>query len=185
CLIEVWSEKSTVAGVLEPVLDEFGVTFRVQKGFGSFTSVRQAAEDSLAVPGHQNPIALYIGDRDPSGMYMSEIDLPARLARYGSKWQFQRIAVLESDTPNLPSFDASTKSGDNRYEWFLENYGDKCWELDAIDPNDLRQRVREQIETRLNLLAWDYARHIEQAEVKSMKSFHDAWNNRLGDRHAV
>ena len=185
CLIEVWSEKSTVAGLLEPVLDEFGVTFRVQKGFGSFTSVRQAAEDSLAVPGHQNPIALYIGDRDPSGMYMSEIDLPARLARYGSKWQFQRIAVLESDTPNLPSFDASTKSGDNRYEWYLKNYGDKCWELDAIDPNDLRQRVREQIETRLNLLAWDHARHIEEAEVESMKSFHDAWNNRLGDRHAV
>lgn len=179
CLIEVWSEKSTVAGLLAPVLDEFGVTFRVQKGFGSFTSVRQAAEDSLDVPDHQNPIALYIGDYDPSGLFMSEIDLPARLKRYGSKWQFQRIAVLKSDTPNLPSFDASTKSEDNRYEWFVENYGHKCWELDAIDPNDLRQRVREQIVTRLNLLAWEHAKHIEAAEVESMKSFHHAWKTRL------
>lgn len=178
-LIEVWSEKSTVAGLLAPVLNEFGVTFRVQKGFGSFTSVRQAAEDSLDVPDHQNPIALYIGDYDPSGLYMSEIDLPARLERYGSKWQFQRIAVLASDTPNLPSFDASTKSGDNRYPWFVENFGHKCWELDAIDPNDLRQRVREQIETRLNLLAWDHAKHIEAAEVESMKDFHHAWQTRL------
>jgi hypothetical protein len=178
-LIEVWSEKSTVAGLLAPVLKEFGVTFRVQKGFGSFTSVRQAAEDSLDVPDHQNPIALYIGDYDPSGLYMSEIDLPARLERYGSRWQFQRIAVLKSDTPNLPSFDASTKSGDNRYPWFVENFGHKCWELDAIDPNDLRQRVREQIMTRLNLLAWEHAKHIEEVEVESMQSFHKAWKTRL------
>lgn len=178
-LIEVWSEKSTVAGLLAPVLNEFGVTFRVQKGFGSFTSVRQAAEDSLDVPDHQNPIALYIGDYDPSGLFMSEIDLPARLERYGSKWQFQRIAVLASDTPNLPSFEASTKSDDKRYPWFVENFGHQCWELDAIDPNDLRQRVREQIVTRLNLPIWEHAKHIEAAEVASMKSFHRAWTKQL------
>lgn len=178
-LIEVWSEKSTVAGVLGPVLDDFGVTFRVMKGFGSFTSVRQAAEDSLEVPDGKQAVALYIGDYDPSGMFMSEVDIPARLGRYGSKWHFERIAVLESDTKHLPSFEASTKSEDKRYDWFVENFGHMCWELDAIDPNDLRQRVREQIETRLNLLAWEHAKHIEAAEVESMKRFHRAWNARV------
>lgn len=175
-LIEVWSEKSTVAGVLAPVLDEFGVTFRVMKGFGSFTSVRQAAEDSLDVPDGKQAVALYIGDFDPSGLYMSELDIPARLNRYGSRWHFERIAVLKNDTRHLPSFDASTKSGDMRYQWFVEHFGNKCWELDAIDPNDLRQRVRDQIETRLNLMAWEHAKHIEAAEVESMKNFHRAWN---------
>ena len=75
-LVEVWSEKSTVHGVLSPVLNEFGVTFRVMKGFGSFTAVRQAAEDSNYVPEDRDAIVLYIGDFDPSGLYMSEIDLP-------------------------------------------------------------------------------------------------------------
>ena len=181
-LIEVWSEKSTVAGVLAPVLNEFGVTFRVMKGFGSFTSVRQAAQDSLDVPADKDAVALYIGDYDPSGMFMSEIDLPDRLERYGSAWEFERIAVLESDTDDLPSFDAATKSGDMRYRWFVENYGHQCWELDAINPTDLRNRVREQIETRLNLPAWDHAKHVEAAEVKSMSQFHKAWTERLGDR---
>lgn len=178
-LIEVWSEKSTVAGVLAPVLDEFGVTFRVQKGFGSFTSVRQAAEDSLSVPNDKDAVALYIGDFDPSGLFMSEIDLPSRLERYGSRWQFERIAVLKADTEKLPSFEASTKSSDKRYSWFVNGYGHQCWELDAIDPNDLRQRVREQIVTRLNLLAWEHAKRIEAVEVESMKSFHHAWKTRL------
>jgi hypothetical protein len=65
-IVEVWSEKSTVQGVLAPVLDELGVTFRIMKGFGSFTAVKQAAaDDSDNVK--QATIALYIGDWDPEG----------------------------------------------------------------------------------------------------------------------
>ena len=178
-LVEVWSEKSTVQGVLGPVLNEFGATFRVMKGFGSFTAVRQAAEDSLDIPADRAAVALYIGDRDPSGLYMSEVDLPRRLERYGSSWQFERIAVLETDTRDLPSFDASTKAGDVRHDWYVERYGRKCWELDAIDPVVLRQRVREQIETRLDLIAWERAKEIETVEVASMKRFHRAWERSL------
>lgn len=178
-MVEVWSEKSTVQGVLAPVLDEYGVTFRVMKGFGSFTAVRQAAEDSNDIPSDRTATVLYIGDYDPSGLYMSEIDLPSRLERYGSRWNFHRIAVMKEDTLHLPAFDAATKSNDNRYKWYTENFGHTCWELDAIDPNDLRQRVREQIETRLDLSAWEHAKQIESVEVASMRDFQLAWQNRL------
>ncbi len=181
-LVEVWSEKSTVQGVLAPVLDEFGVTFRVMKGFGSFTAVRQAADDSLKIADGQQGIVLYLGDRDPSGMYMSEVDLPARLARYESEWQFSRIAVLATDTAGLPFFDVTTKAGDNRAAWFVKRYGNRCYELDALDPNDLRERVQEQIVTSLDLLAWERAKEVEQAEVASMRSFHRAWNAQLRQR---
>jgi hypothetical protein len=101
------------------------------------------------------------------------------LERYGSSWQFERIAVLETDTRDLPSFDASTKAGDVRHDWYVERYGRKCWELDAIDPVVLRQRVREQIETRLDLIAWERAKEIETVEVASMKRFHRAWERSL------
>jgi hypothetical protein len=174
-LVEVWSEKSTVQGVLDPVLSEFGVTFRVMKGFGSYTSVRQAAEDSLDIPDDRQGVVLYIGDFDPSGLYMSQEDLPQRLARYGSQWSFERIAIQEPDTKHLPSFDADTKSGDARHAWYVKRYGRKCWELDAMDPNNLRDRVREQIETRLDLRAWDHSIRIEQAEVESMRDLQNAW----------
>jgi hypothetical protein len=36
---EVWSEKGTIRGVLQPVLDEYAVGFRVMHGFGSATVV--------------------------------------------------------------------------------------------------------------------------------------------------
>lgn len=178
-LVEVWSEKSTVQGVLAPVLNEYGVTFRVMKGFGSFTAVRQAAEDSLRIDDGQQGVVLYLGDRDPSGMFMSEVDLPARLDRYDSEWTFERIAVQEFDTPGMPSFDVASKTSDNRASWYLDRYGSRCYELDAMNPNDLRERVTEQIETYLDLPAWERSKDVERAEVVSMQEFHSAWNARL------
>ena len=82
CRVEVWSEKGTVRGVLAPVLDEYGVGFRVFHGFSSATSIYDVCQ------GSSKPlIALYCGDYDPSGMCMSEADLPNRLEKMaGSMW---------------------------------------------------------------------------------------------------
>ncbi|MEQ8860121.1 MAG: hypothetical protein RIC56_15875 [Pseudomonadales bacterium] len=168
-LVEVWSEKSTVEGILQPVLDEFGVTFRVIKGFGSYTRIREAAEESTHGASGRDFVALYIGDHDPSGMYMSEVDLPRRLKRYGSRGLFERIAVLPDDTIGLPPFQAKRK--DPRYSWYVRQYGTNCWELDAMNPSDLRDRVRQQIETRLDLPLWENAKRIERVEVESMQDF--------------
>jgi hypothetical protein len=166
-LVEVWSEKSTVQGVLAPVLDDLGVTFRVMKGFGSFTAVRQAAEDSLDIPEDREAVALYVGDYDPSGLYMSEVDLPRRLERYGSAWDFRRIAITEDDLTHLLHFDSATKKGDGRYQWFVDNTDAdprKCWELDAMDPNDLRERVRAEIAAYMDHDTWQHALKISGRE---------------------
>ena len=40
---EVWSEKGTIRGVLQPVLDKYGVGFRVMHGFASATVVKSIA----------------------------------------------------------------------------------------------------------------------------------------------
>ena len=187
-LVEVWSEKSTVQGVLAPVLEDLGVTFRVMKGFGSFTAVRQAAEDSLDLPDDRDAVALYVGDWDPSGLYMSEMDLPRRLERYGSQWSFERIAIVHCDLANLPHFDTATKAGDVRLKWYLANTTAdprKSWELDAMDPNGLRQRVRGAIEGYMDMDAWDRALAIEAVEKETMLDFHKAWIGRLSKKGSL
>jgi hypothetical protein len=45
-LVEVWSEKGTVRGVLAPVLAEFAVTFSVKHGFDSATSINSVAVET-------------------------------------------------------------------------------------------------------------------------------------------
>jgi hypothetical protein len=60
--IKVWSVKSTVAGVIAPILQELDVKFPVMRGFRSFTAVTQAAEDSHASDPDKECFVLYGGD---------------------------------------------------------------------------------------------------------------------------
>lgn len=170
--IEVWSEKGTVRGTLANVLNEYGVTFRVMHGYGSATVVNNVAE--MTQDSDKTLTVLYVGDRDPSGMHMSEVDLPERLERYGGNVEIVRVAIDVEDTlaaASVPWFPASDKTGDRRYDWFVENYGNRCWELDALNPVILRERVEQHIVDRLDTAAWDRMIEIENAERASLKAY--------------
>jgi hypothetical protein len=75
----VVSEKGTVRGTLAPVLDEFEVDFLPVGGYASATRVKGLAQEGD--PDHPLTL-LYLGDHDPSGRGMSDLDLPRRLLRY-------------------------------------------------------------------------------------------------------
>jgi hypothetical protein len=170
--VEIWSEKGTVRGVLDPVLNVYGVGFRVMHGFSGATTVHDVALDDDGRP----LIALYVGDYDPSGMFMSEEDLPNRLAKYGGEHVvLKRIALRREHLPGLPSFPATDKKQDPRYHWFVRNFGKRCWEVDALDPNDLREIVRHAIEAEIELEAWNRCTRIEKAERESLRTVLDAW----------
>ncbi len=169
---EVWSEKGTIRGVLQPVLDEYAVGFRVCHGFGSATQVHDVAEADDG----RDLVVLYVGDFDPSGMFMSEEDLPKRLARYdGDHVTLRRIALMRSHVRGLPSFPATDKKKDPRYRWFAGNHGDRCWELDAMDPNDLRDCVEKAIVGLIEPVAWKRCEVVNQAERESLQTVLGSW----------
>ena len=171
--LKVFSEKATIGGVIRPVLKEFAVSFQVMHGYGSATSIYDVATESL--DGDTTLEILYVGDFDPSGMHMSEVDLPERIERYGGAVEITRIALERSDCARLPSFEAETKRSDPRYGWFKANYGATCWELDAMNPNDLRARVRTAIWNRIDVEAWQHCKRVEDAEKASLNSYIKAW----------
>jgi hypothetical protein len=165
--VEVWSEKGTVRGVLRPVLDECGIGFRVVHGFASATVVHDIAEDDDG----RDLIVLYVGDWDPSGLCMSEVDLPDRLRRYdGSHVILKRVALTQDQMRSLPSFPAADKRKDRRYSWFVRTYGQECWEVDALDPNELRDCVRNSIEAQIEPEAWERCKVTDRAERCAVQS---------------
>lgn len=171
--VEVWSEKGTVRGTLAPVLNELGVTFRVMHGFASATAINDIAEMSNEIK--KPVIAFYVGDWDPSGLHMSAEDLPSRLARYGGQVHLVRTALVEGDLADLPSFSADTKRADPRYRWFRHQHGATCWELDALNPVVLRDRIERAIVDLLDREAWERAAIAERAECESLETVLQAW----------
>lgn len=178
--VEVWSEKGTIRGTVAPVLQEHGVTFRVMHGYTSATSIYGVAEET--VDSTKPLTVLYIGDWDCSGMHMSEVDLPRRLEKYGGKATIERIALNAEDVAPgtaLPSFSAEEKVTDSRYQWFTRHYGYRCWEVDALAPAILRQRLEDRITDLLDITAWNHAIEVEEAETQSMNDFMAKWQSIL------
>jgi hypothetical protein len=177
--IEVWSEKDTVSGVLKPVLDRFAVPFRVNRGFTSATAAHDIAADTAA---DDKPLlAFYVGDFHPSGLYMSEVDLPSRLKKYDAdtRLELRRIALIEADLAALAdlSFPASDKARDPRYRWFLrQTTRTRCWELDALDPNILRDRVATAILAEVHAEAWRRVATCDRAVQESLDAYMTRWS---------
>jgi hypothetical protein len=196
--VSVWSEKSTVEGTIRPVLEQYEVPFQVLHGWSGATPVWDAAQANIERL--QNTLIIYIGDYDPSGMYMSEADLPQRLARYSSnepsnkknglEWarqelsevrlEIRRIALTEADTVALGEatrFPASDKKKDARYKWFVQHHGRWCWELDALSPKVLRERLEQAIVAELNVEAWNRYVLVEEAEREAIIATCEAWGS--------
>lgn len=169
--VEVWSEKGTIRGTVAPILKKYGVTFRVLHGYGSATTIHGIAQETLA--SDKPMIVFYIGDHDPSGRHMSEVDLPERLHRYGGSARIVRLALDDSDVgadSTLPWFPVGDKINDSRYVWFVSRFGQRCWEVDALPPPTLRARLDSAIAAVLDLDAWQHAKKIEDAETESMQN---------------
>ena len=165
--VQVWSEKGTVRGVLAPVLDHYAVGFLPVHGFSSATAAHDIAEDDDG----RDLIVLYVGDFDPSGMFMSEEDLPGRFAKYdGDHIDLRRIALTVDQLDGLPSFPAADKRKDPRWKWFVANHGRHCWELDAMDPNDLRDCVEREIKELIDPVAWKRCETVNKAEQESLRT---------------
>jgi hypothetical protein len=102
--VMIMSEKGTVRGVLQPVLDEYAVGFIPVHGFSSATAAYDLSQDDDGRP----LIILYVGDYDPSGMFMSAEDLPNRFSEYGGHHiELERIALRREHVRGLPSFPAT------------------------------------------------------------------------------
>lgn len=191
----VWSEKGTVRGTLAPVLDAYQIPFLPTHGHNSATLTHETAMREQA--DHRRWIVLYVGDWDPSGMHMSEQDLPARLTRYGSDVDIIRLAIVAGDLPSMArqglTFDSrakeitaqrggsrgSRKGYDTRRPWFERQYGRVCCELDAMNPNELRARVEQAILERIDRVAWGRMQEIEAAECQSLEEILSRWQGSI------
>jgi hypothetical protein len=174
--VEVWSEKGTVRGVLWPVLARLGVGFRVLHGFNSASEMWKVSQQN---GGEDRPlVALYIGDWDPSGACMTEVDIPNRLREYGGDHvELKRIALIadQARSRSLRSFSVETKRKDPRYAWFKRNHGDDCWELDAMDPRHLRELVENEINALIDRAAWDEQTMLESREKRTIETVLRWW----------
>ena len=150
-----WKDDFLADAIIQALLGESDMTEQIETCSKKVRGKSQRSLDLIE--------AMYAAD--PSGMFMSAEDLPKRLSDYGGDHiMLKRIALTGEHVNGLPSFPAADKRTDPRYKWFRSNYGDRCWELDAMDPNNLRDCVQQAIVELIEPVAWDRCETVNQAE---------------------
>jgi hypothetical protein len=137
----------------------FDVALMVARGYASLSFLYTAAEhiNSLDVPAY----IYHLGDFDPSGVNAGKkIEETLMEMAPDAEIYFERIAVTPRqierwDLPTRP-----TKAKDTR----AKGFGDISVELDAIEPNRLRQIVRRAIEQHLPRHQFKVLKAAEESE---------------------
>jgi len=157
-LVEVWLEKDALSGIFEDILQPFGVTLNVGRGYDGWSSINQAAMRYVRWRGATT--ILYFGDFDPSGrdMVRSLID---RISFFGTSPNLKICAILKSDIEAYDLPPDFTKTTDSRRAAFVLEHGDISVELDALPIRILQRRIREAIEAHMDLDALQETAHQE------------------------
>lgn len=152
--VEVWLEKDALSGIFSDVLGRYRVTLNVGRGYDGWSSIYRAAQrfKEHAAEGRLTQI-VYFGDFDPSGEDMAR-SLKERLSDLGcGEVIIDKVALTYADIQryNLPPDFA--KKTDTRAAAHIAKHGDVSVELDALPANVLSQRIRSEVEARMDLTA--------------------------------
>ena len=158
-------EKDALSRLVSDIANQYSVRTFPTRGYPSFTYVQRMASYMRNRLSGKPTVVLYFGDFDPSGVDI-ERDLSERLGKYNAgDFTVVRVALTDEqitkyDLPPMP-----VKTSDARSEAFLEAYGNKSVELDALDPNTLKFMVAQSISSHINLDAWKK----KEAEIEKLK----------------
>jgi len=165
-VLEVWLEKEALSSVVSRACSPNDVNFYPSKGYDSASSIYRAGRRVARYMAESKHVRiLHMGDFDPSGMDMSR-DNEERLSLFARSVDvdFKRIALNEDQIKKYDPPPFYAKPSDKRHAGFVEKYGDKAYELDALEPSVIVQLINDEIDAvrdpdkwrlKEEQLAWD------------------------------
>lgn len=184
--VEVWVEKEALIDVVRRAANTLDVPYFACRGYVSQSEMWSAAQRmiDMASSYDRKPVILHLGDHDPSGIDMSR-DIIDRMEMFGVPGLiFDRLAlnmdqIEEYNPPPNPA-----KLSDSRVWGYMEKFGNKSWELDALDVSVIDQLIKDNIRRYMDMDLYRKAideqeRHRE--DLTMLERYYDTIINNLDD----
>ena len=178
CRPEVWIEKDALTGVIEPACQELDVAYFACRGYSSQSEQWRAGRRFRRYQRDgQEVIVFHFGDHDPSGIDMTR-DNQDRLDMFSVNGvEVKRLALnmdqVEAYSPP-PNF---AKLTDTRARDYIARFGDKSWELDALDPPVIDRLIRDAILEIRDEDLWQEAVERENVARETLQAISDNWDD--------
>ncbi len=168
--VELWVEKAALAGVLQPLADEYHVTLMVNKGYSSQSAMYESAQRIAKASRDRVGAIFYLGDHDPSGQDMVR-DITDRLNMFMHGQVAFEVITLALTTRQVEQYQPPpnpTKLSDSRATSYIRRHGRQCWEVDALDPATLQQLIRDALDHVIDKRLMDKVKQKEARDLKRL-----------------
>jgi len=177
--VEVWVEKDALARILKEITDRYMVSLIVCKGYQSITNEKNRRDyylDQEHVTPHQiedlnrvprKVTIIYFGDYDPRGENIPTV-IKRDFSRLGYAATLDKVALTPEQIKANQLIPAPCKKTDNMSQGWIAEHGDAVFELDALEPNVLRQIVEDSIKA-----------HFSQEKLQKRNEYAAQENSKL------
>jgi len=173
---EVWSEKDALSGLLYDVTRKYHVNLVINRGYSSCSAMYEAYgrfAKAITENGQLGQI-IYLGDHDPSGKDMIR-DIQDRMNEFGIGKYIDVIPVAltmeQIEKYDPPPYFAKIK--DPRAKWYMAEFGDVAWEVDALTPQVLKKVLEDAITDRMDLNLYMGRLEQEEKDIKELNGLGD------------
>jgi hypothetical protein len=172
--VEVFVEKDALGPIVARPANRWRAPHMACKGYLSASQAwRAGLRFAAAMDEGKRGVLIHVGDHDPSGKDMTR-DNWERLDMFAEQHiEVNRVAlnmdqILARNPPPNPA-----KVTDSRFSKYVEEFGDDCWELDALEPQELDDIVSVAVESYVDKDNWDRTLARERRERTKIKKFYD------------
>lgn len=154
--IIMWLEKDALAELVWSAVSGLHVPLCVSRGYSSWTFVADTSNIiEEAINQGRSVHLLVLTDHDPSGLDIQRFTQTA-FEWFGYEFGAERVALTYDQIKCYELLPNPTKRADPRSKDYISKFGDRCWELDALEPKELQRIVRDAIMSHIqNPEAWD------------------------------
>jgi len=159
--IEVWIEKDALVGVISGICHQLDIPYFSCRGYTSQSEMWSASQRLIKWEKEgYNTYILHLGDHDPSGIDMTR-DIEDRLHLFRSRVEIKRIALNMDQIERYSPPPNPAKVTDSRAPDYVSKYGIFSWELDALEPRDIVDLIRNNVSPLCDQNLWDEKKAIE------------------------
>jgi len=164
---EVVVEKNTVASSLRSIAAKYTVPMTSGRGYSSLPP-RKDMVDRFRASGREKLIVIVVSDHDPEGEDIPNsfgVSLRDDFGLAPDQLVVVKAALTHQQATTLGLHEGQfAKEESSRFPRFAERYGTRCWELEAVPTDILREIVEHAIRSVLDLEAFDAELAKERAE---------------------
>ncbi len=187
--VEVFTEKDALTNIVKPVTMKHHVGFCYNKGYSSASAMYGLSRRIMEkINEGKEVILLYLGDHDPSGMDMIR-DIRDRVEEFLTQGEdtcepnFKVVPIAltmeqikEFNPPPNPA-----KISDPRAKWYISEFGDKSWEVEALKPNVMIKLVEDKIKEYIDMDKYNVWLKKERIQKRMMREFAEDIEDETGE----